>query len=248
MLPNSTMAHGQVESVSNHGAWFTEDVAPEDVAPESAILRQAAANVDAGAPVAREVWADLSRGALRIVGSSARGDVLQVTAYTSDAGKSRTVTPAETEVLVRVLCGEQQKAVASDLSIAPSTASHRFAAGLRKMGVHRSAVPLPLVIAAQQASGLAARAAIQVVRFEQAGKAGLVLSVRRPDPRRLHSLTRAEQAVACLFIEGHSRQEIAQQRRASALTVAGQVHAIFSALRLSGRYSLIRRAGELGCF
>jgi DNA-binding CsgD family transcriptional regulator len=62
------------------------------------------------------------------------------------------------------------------------------------------------------------------------------------------ALTRAEQEEACLFIEGRSRAEIADHRRTSALTVAGQVHAIFSALRLSGRYALVRRAGELGCF
>jgi DNA-binding NarL/FixJ family response regulator len=244
MLPNSTMARGQVESVSNHhGPWFIEDAAPQ-----SAILRQAAANVDAYAPSALEAWADLLRGALHVASSQARGDVLYVTAYSSDPGKGKPLTPAEAEVLVRVLCGEQQKAIAADLSIAPSTASHRLASGLRKIGVHRSAVPLPLVIAAQQASGLAARAAVQAVRFEHAGRSGVVLSVSRPDLRRLHALTRAEQAVACLFIEGHTRREIAQNRGASALTVAGQVHAIFSRLRLSGRYALIQRAVEGGCF
>jgi DNA-binding NarL/FixJ family response regulator len=66
--------------------------------------------------------------------------------------------------------------------------------------------------------------------------------------RDVRALTRAEQEVAGLFIEGRSRGEIADHRKTSALTVAGQVHSIFSALRVSGRYALIRRAAELGCF
>jgi hypothetical protein len=31
-------------------------------------------------------------------------------------------------------------------------------------------------------------------------------------------------------------------------TVAGPVHAVFRALRITGRYALVRRAAELGCF
>jgi DNA-binding NarL/FixJ family response regulator len=223
--------------------WF-----PEDAAPESAILRQAAANVDARIPVAVEPWAHLTRGALRIAGSYARGDCLHVTAYSADPTTSEPLTQSEAGVLFRVLCGEQQKAVAADLSIAASTASHHYVAALRKIGVQRGPVPLPVVVAAQRASGHPLGPSVQVTRFEHGGRSGVVLSVRRPDVRSLRALTPAEQEVAGLFIEGCSRPGIAQCRGTSALTVAAQVHAIFAALRLTGRYALIRRAGELGCF
>jgi DNA-binding NarL/FixJ family response regulator len=162
--------------------------------------------------------------------------------------KRHPLTATEGRVLTRVLCGEQQKGVAADLSIAPSTASHRCAAALRKLGVHGCPVPLPLIIAAEQASGIRAESAAKCLRLEHEGHACTVVSVRRPDMRSVHALTRAEQEVASLFIEGRSRSDIAAARGTSALTVAGQVHSIFAALRLSGRYALIRRAGEMGCF
>jgi DNA-binding NarL/FixJ family response regulator len=151
-------------------------------------------------------------------------------------------------VLVRVLCGEQQKAVAADLSIAPSTASHRCVGALEKLGVEHQPVPLPLIVAAQNACYVHPAPEARCLRFEHEGSVCTILSVRRPDMGGVHALTRAEQEVACLFIEGRSRAQIAHHRRTSSLTVAGQVHAIFSALRLSGRYALVRRAGELGCF
>jgi DNA-binding NarL/FixJ family response regulator len=114
--------------------------------------------------------------------------------------------------------------------------------------VENTPVPLPLIVAAQQACRIHLAADAKCLRIEHDGDICTILSVRRPDMRTVRALTRAEQEVACLVIEGSSRWEIAHYRKTSVLTVARQVHAIFAALRLSGRYALIRRAGELGCF
>jgi DNA-binding NarL/FixJ family response regulator len=61
-------------------------------------------------------------------------------------------------------------------------------------------------------------------------------------------LTCAEQKVAEILIEGCARPEIALRRNASVHTIGRQIHCIFSSLEVTGRYGLIRRAVELGCF
>jgi DNA-binding NarL/FixJ family response regulator len=55
-------------------------------------------------------------------------------------------------------------------------------------------------------------------------------------------------AVERWMIEGLTRYEIADRRETSVYTVSRQFHSIYSAFRVTGRYALIRRAVELGCF
>jgi DNA-binding NarL/FixJ family response regulator len=162
------------------------------------------------------------------------------------------LSPAEESVLTCVLRGAQQKVIAAELRVAPSTASHRLARALRKIGVHHTPVPLELVVAALLASDVASDAGMvcdaRCSRHEEGGEVTYVFSMRRPHMGHVSVLTRAERHVAELLIEGCSRSEIAERRGTAEPTVARQVHAIFSTLRLVGRYELIRRAGELGCF
>jgi DNA-binding NarL/FixJ family response regulator len=75
-----------------------------------------------------------------------------------------------------------------------------------------------------------------------------VVSVPRPSTGRLPGLTRAEEEVAQGIVEGYSRFEIARRRATSVNTVARQVHSIFNALQITGRFALIRRAIEFNCF
>jgi DNA-binding NarL/FixJ family response regulator len=228
-------------------AWYS----PSDSGVATAIIGRASEGSAGGRPgpgALGDIWEEFARGALRVTGSYAVGDRLVLLAREGATAERAPLTPTEARVITRVLCGEQQKGIAADLSIAPSTASHRFSAALRKLGVFDCPVPLPLIIAAEQASGVGAEFAAQCLRLDHEGHACTVVSVRRPDMRSVYALTRAEQEVACLFIEGRSRSDIAHARGTSTLTVAGQVHSIFATLRLSGRYALIRRAGEIGCF
>ncbi len=220
-------------------------------ASASFIIRRAAVHGEAASCIPlnlSDVWEDFALGRLRVAGSHAVGDRVHMLARVADRAEENALSLTEAAVLIRVLCGEQQKAVAADLAIAPSTASHRRMDALRKLGIEGEPVPLGLVVTAAQASGIDVGPANSCIRFAYEGALCTMLSVPRPDAGCLHMLTRAEQAVACLFIEGRSRSEIAIQRGTSMLTVAGQVHSIFSALGLSGRFALIRRAAELGCF
>jgi DNA-binding NarL/FixJ family response regulator len=154
----------------------------------------------------------------------------------------------ETAVLVRVLCGEQQKFIAAELGIACSTASKWFTASLFKLGLDRNPIPLPLIIAAQAwALGDASRVEARSAMCPDAGGEVVALSVPTARVRNTR-LTVAEEDVARLLIEGDSRLDIADQRNTSAQTVACQLRGVYSKLGVSGRYALVRRGVELGWF
>jgi DNA-binding NarL/FixJ family response regulator len=193
-----------------------------------------------------DVWHGFVHGGLRVEASYASDGWIYLLARQS--AEHTPLSALESSVVFPVLCGEQQKAVAVDLHIAPSTASHRYAGSLRKFGIRGAPVPLPLVLAAHHAAGIVGASAADVAQFEHDSSLWTVLVVRRPELRSMHQLTAAQREVASLFIEGHSRSAIARLRRTSATTAAGQIHSTFEALGVSGRYSLIRRAGEMGCF
>jgi DNA-binding NarL/FixJ family response regulator len=154
----------------------------------------------------------------------------------------------EAQVFVRVLCGDQQKRIAPELDIAPSTASHAHGTALKRLGIKPHPVPLPLIVAVQHACGVVSTSTLQVTPSRTPGGIQVVISLRRPEMRRAFDLTDAEQVIARLLVEGSSRSEIAHHRSTTEATVAKQLHSIFEKLRLFGRYALVRRAVELGCF
>jgi DNA-binding NarL/FixJ family response regulator len=248
--PRSTRATGDEVS----GLWRTphSDGDPRASLPES--VWTAAANADVGSMPATDlasVWQDVIEGRLAIHGegrSSARKYVLLRTNVNSSAPRGA-LTRIETSVLVRVLCGEQQKLVAAELEIACSTASKWYTHALAKLRLGAGPLPLPLVIAAQGwASGHVPSVGARSAFFEFEGDEFLLLSVVNPRIAGETPLTQAEQEVATLLIEGGSRWEIATHRCTSAQTVACQLRGIFSKLRLTGRHALIARAVELGWF
>jgi DNA-binding CsgD family transcriptional regulator len=162
---------------------------------------------------------------------------------------SCTLSRIETAVLVRVLWGEQQKLVASELGIACSTASKWYTMALSKTRLAGAPIPLPLIIAAQAwASGKNAPVLAREAVFEHADSQYRVVSVPKPVVTSQGTLTPAECEVARFLVQGESRWEIAARRETSAQTVACQIRGIFSKWRLTGRYALIRRAVELGWF
>ena len=157
------------------------------------------------------------------------------------------MTRVETDVLVRVLCGDQQKVIASDLKVACSTASKWYTRALTKMHLRGGPIPLPLVIAAQAwAAGEEPAVNARSATFEHDGARYFVLSVPKPAILDQGTLTPAECEVARLLAEGESRWDIATRRDTSAQTVACQIRGIFAKWRLTGRYALIRRAVALG--
>ena len=188
---------------------------------------------------------------LTVCGDGSTPGARYVVARVTDDGSlsSGPLSRVEIAVLVRVLKGEQQKLVASELGIACSTASKWYTLGLAKMRLTRAPIALPLIIAAQTwASGKNPPVNARSATFEHEGARYLLLAVPKPVIGSHAPLTRAESEVARLLIEGDSRCEIAARRETSALTVACQLRGIFSKWRLTGRYALIGRAVELGWF
>jgi DNA-binding NarL/FixJ family response regulator len=216
-------------------------------------LWAAAVDADAtrGAPGGpSSAWDDLVSGRMRIRSANTTPARTYLLARSNEPQERRIreLTDSETLILARVLSGEQQKVLACDLSIAPSTVSNRFVRALARIDLSARTASLPLVLLAQAAAGAVRTRHPRSASFKHQGSLCLVLSVPRPAASRMAQLTCAERAVAGMLIEGCSRPEIARRRGASVHTVGRQIHSIFSSLDVTGRYGLIRRAVEIGCF
>jgi DNA-binding NarL/FixJ family response regulator len=192
------------------------------------------------------LWDDHIHGRLSACFESTHSDRILLVARESSG--SLDLTPDDASILQRVLCGEPQKVVSIELGVAVSTLSSRYNRSLVKLGLERREIPLPLVLAAQCAAGIAPITTARAAHFEEFGSVCCVVSVPAPLTRNMPGLTRAEQEVARWIIEGCSRREIGGLRRTSIHTTSRQFHSIFARLHLSGRHALIRRAFELGCF
>jgi DNA-binding NarL/FixJ family response regulator len=193
------------------------------------------------------VWQELLDGHLSVAACGFGGSRHLIVARR--AAPSRLLRRIEISVLVRVLCGEQQKVVAAELGIACSTTSKWYTLALAKLNLEGAPIPLPLVLAAQSWAsgsppGIEARSAV----FDHEGCECFLLSIPRPSVRGATCLTHAEQTVAKLLIEGSSRWDIAQLRSTSAQTVACQLRGIFAKFHITGRHALIRHAAALGWF
>jgi DNA-binding CsgD family transcriptional regulator len=157
--------------------------------------------------------------------------------------------PAEYIQLVeRRFEGQSQKAMAIELGVSVGTiagyAAQAMAALFRGHRVSRA--PIILVMAAHAARGVPQRPA----RLEERrGDGSSVISVEVPGESLRDRLSSSEWDVARLSIEGASNTDIALARGRSVRTIANQLAAVFSKLRISGRSELramaVREAGEV---
>ncbi len=192
------------------------------------------------------VWNDHVHGRLRAWWESVGPDRILLVARVAGGGAG--VGSEDADILARVFAGQQQKVVAADLGIAPSTVSGRYVRALDKLDLTPAVIPVPLVLAAQAALDVGKIPRARTAFFEAQGRVCMVVSVPRPDTARMLNLTTAEQEVAAWLVEGCSRFEIARRRQTSVHTVARQFHSIFAVQRVTGRFALIRSAVEVGCF
>lgn len=221
--------------------------------PGAALLWSAAVEADAASGAASHVsraWDDLVDGRLRLwcENTTLARTYLLARLVEPHERPSRGLNPGEAWMVARVLSGEQQKVLASELGIAPSTVSSRFVRALARIDLGAGPASLPLVVLAQAAASVVQTPHPRCGLFEHQGSSYRVLSVPRPVTGGMSRLTRAEREVARLLVEGCSRLEIARRRGSSVHTVGRQINSVFSALDVPGRYALIRRAIELGCF
>jgi DNA-binding CsgD family transcriptional regulator len=192
------------------------------------------------------IWQDHVGGRLRAWWESVGPDRVLMIARV--VASEQGLAADEANLVARILSGDQQKCVAGELGLAPSTVSGRYIRALNKLDLTRNTVPLPLILAAQAGVGIAEIPTARSAVFTIGGQACMVVSVPRAVTSHLVDLTPAEREIAQWIIEGFSRFDIAHQRRTSVHTVARQHNAINDALRSTGRYALIRSAVELGCF
>jgi DNA-binding NarL/FixJ family response regulator len=213
-----------------------------DILPEA---RQADAM--AGPADLARIWHDFIGGRLRVDSTVSDADRHYVfMSIHKTAGEF--LNDRETTVLGRVLCGEQQKAVAPELEMACSTASKWYTSALEKLGFRRRPLPLPLVIAAQtRKADRALPVAARCADLFSDDEPRVLLSIPRPAIGR-QSLTCAEEEVAAYLAEGDSRWQIAIKRTKSAQTIACQLRGVYSKLQVRGRYDLVRKGVELGWF
>jgi len=225
-----------------------------DFAPDP--LWEVAKTADARAPdVTRtdpsQLWSDLAAGYVRPHSERlgpTRSYVILSAVPPRSSGIRCPLTEAEATVLLRVLCGDQQKVISTELRIAHSTASKRCAQAIEKLDLTARSVPLPVVVAAQSAAGVVSNARVRHAPFAYEGAEYMVASIRRPLVHGRSPLTVSEQSIAQLLVEGLSRWEIAKMRATSVQTVSCQLRSIFAKFQATGRYGLTRRATELGWF
>jgi DNA-binding NarL/FixJ family response regulator len=197
-----------------------------------------------------DFWQDIldGRAVFYCDGAGPRGRYV-VCRVLESARLGATLTRLETAVLVRVLGGEQQKAIAAELGIACSTASKWYTQAGEKLALEGGTVPLPLVIAAQSwAAGKTPPVAARRATIFHEGSQFVVLTVPTPNLASERLLTRAEREVAVALIEGQSRGAIAIRRSTSQQTVACQLRGIFSKLDIRGRCALIKHGLDAGWF
>lgn len=192
------------------------------------------------------IWHDHVQGRLHAWWESVGPDRIILVARVTGSGAA--VGAEDADILARVFAGHQQKVVASDLGIAPSTVSGRYVRALDRLDLTAGAAPLPLVLAAQAALGVGRVPRARTAFFEAQGRVCMAVSVSRPNTTRMTNLTTAEQEVAAWLVEGCSRFEIARRRETSVHTVARQFHSIFAVQRVTGRFALVRSAVAVGCF
>jgi len=151
--------------------------------------------------------------------------------------------PPEIDLLRRTLLGEQQKVVALEREMSPSTITNRLSLTLRLMGLPPRPARVPVLLAASAAA--AHRGArlprARVTRWAPSSHLSII-SLERFDDHLEAVLTPAECHVARLVMDGHSHREIAAARACSVRTVANQLGSIFRKLNISGRGQLLMRA------
>jgi DNA-binding NarL/FixJ family response regulator len=147
------------------------------------------------------------------------------------------------EIVEGILCGQDQKSVAIELALAPSTIALNARLGLAAVGSStRPSRVHPLLMLAAKASS--ERATSQLGTFSLLYEGGLelrVISVPRPEQPLRPLLPPAELSVIGSLVEGLSYEEIARRRGTSTRTVANQITAVFRRLRVSGRNQMLHR-------
>ncbi len=183
-----------------------------------------------------EVWQELVTGKLQVVASGYENE--QCVARLRRTARPVPLKPLRAKTLQRVLLGESPKVIAFERGVAVSSVTGACSDSLSATGAGRwtSRAPMWFAMAAHASAGFRVPDATQ----ESIGEA-IALRMPRPDLSLRGRLTRAENSVARLYLEGDSHVSISRQCQSAPRTVANQLASVFRKLGISGRADLLSR-------
>lgn len=186
----------------------------------------------------QQLWASFGSGTYRIRSVEHTGERCFVTICRRPARRPLSTT-TEWRVAERILCGEQPKVVADELSVSRSTVCGYWQTAVGSLCEPRcfSTALAFLVLCAGSTRG----AFLEPATVHEVNSRGHALvSVRLDDSRLLSAgLSRAELHIARAVIAGKRASEICIERQTSPRTVANQLSAIYRKFRISGRRELV---------
>jgi DNA-binding NarL/FixJ family response regulator len=192
------------------------------------------------------IWTDLTSGQHQAVDHfSTKGRCYLLVTQSTRQHVAPRLTPHRLDVLERVLLGHQQKAIASDFNVSPSTIAALASEALHALGLRcgGSQAPLALAMLVHAHRHHVTRLA-RTSDLVHLGVTHQVLSMRNPHESLAKKVSPAEGAVLRLRIDGKSHAEIARCRKASTRTVANQLASASRKLGVSGRSDLLRYLAE----
>lgn len=185
------------------------------------------------------VWKKLIAGELSVsaVGSSLHGECIDLRLNPT----RRPIKPAEAHILLRVLCGEQQKVVAAETPCSISTIAGTATKCLQVLGLSCGAreAPFALIVLAHACTKPLPSEFVDC--SVQTNGELTTLNFAKPRLPVDAGLSPGEHAVLELLLQGLSHHTIADRRQTSARTIANQLASAYAKLGVSGRLQVLRK-------
>jgi DNA-binding CsgD family transcriptional regulator len=218
---------------------LAHQLAEDPAASPDFLLRLLPAPRAEGGMPASEVWARICQGNWRIDEHRGVEDGTQL-ALRIQSTPAHVVADKRLHMLTRVLAGHSQSSVALECGVAASTVCANFQAALATLGLPTRLSAVPVFLA--QLSHAAETEAILRVRdgrFDDPGDGYVTVLLPRYGEHLPGMLSPGELSVCHLLLRGCTYREIALARGTAQRTVANQLRAIFSKLRVCGRLDVI---------
>ncbi len=195
-----------------------------------------------------QIWRDLVSGQVTIVETFSSDERNYLVLSLASERRPRP-KDAHFQWLELVLRGVPQKRVAMDAGFSLSSVAVACREALAYVGVEcrPSKAPALLCLIAHAAHQPELGLNAWVCDVEHPSGPHRALSAPRLERRMTRRLPPAQTAVLRLLLDGKSHVEIASERSTSARTVANQLAAVMSALRVSGRMDVIRMLTTMQC-
>jgi DNA-binding NarL/FixJ family response regulator len=179
-------------------------------------------------------WHDLAAGRLMFldyVDSDTRRFIVCLRVH-EPLQSNLALAAGERVTLERMLMGQSNKLIASELGVSCASISERIQRALRKLGA-RSLSELSVV--------LRSRRSLVFSDWMLGGEGFVALGFREDFAASLGSLSKSELVVLQELLLDRSQREIAFARGVALRTVANQVGSIYRKLRVSGRRELMAK-------